>query len=63
MVAPMFPGLTVAYWLTLHGLVTVVAVLLYAITSHLLQQRRHPTAAIAWVLFILTCRTWRCRRS
>jgi cardiolipin synthase A/B len=41
------------YWLTLHAFVTIVAVLLYAITSHLLQQRRHPTAAIAWVLFIL----------
>jgi cardiolipin synthase A/B len=49
----MFPGLTTAYWLTLHGLATVVAVLLYIITSHLLQQRRHPSAAIAWVLFIL----------
>ena len=49
----MFPGLTLAYWLTVHGLVTVVAVLFYAITAHVLQQRRHPTAAIAWVLFIL----------
>ena len=49
----MFPGLTLAYWLTVHGLVTSVAVLLYAITAHVLQQRRHPTAAIAWVLFIL----------
>lgn len=49
----MFPGLTLAYWLTVHGLVTIVAVLLYAIASHVLQQRRHPTAAIAWVLFIL----------
>ena len=49
----MFPGLTIAYWLTLHGLVTVVAVLLYIVTSHVLQQRRHPTAAIAWVLFML----------
>lgn len=49
----MFPGLTFAYWLTVHGLVTLVAVLLYAITAHVLQQRRHPTAAIAWVLFIL----------
>ena len=49
----MFAGLTLAYWLTVHGLVTVVAVLLYTITAHVLQQRRHPTAAIAWVLFIL----------
>jgi cardiolipin synthase len=49
----MFPGLTLAYWLTLHGLVTLTAVLVYVITAHVLQQRRHPTAAIAWVLFIL----------
>ncbi|MES3012339.1 MAG: phospholipase D-like domain-containing protein [Pseudomonadota bacterium] len=49
----MFHGLNLAYWLTVHGLVTVVAVLLYTITAHVLQQRRHPTAAIAWVLFIL----------
>jgi len=49
----MFPGLTLAYWLTLHGLVTLTAVLVYVITAHVMQQRRHPTAAIAWVLFIL----------
>ena len=49
----MYVGLQFAYWLTLHGFVTVVSVLLYAITSHIRQQRRHPTAAIAWVLFIL----------
>ena len=49
----MFPGLTIAYWLTLHGLVTLLAVLIYIVTAHVLQQRRHPTAAIAWVLFIL----------
>ena len=49
----MYDGLTLAYWLTLHGFVTAVSVLLYAIASHVRQQRRHPTAAIAWVLFIL----------
>ena len=49
----MFPGLTLGYWLTLHGLVTVVAVLFYIVTSRLLHQRRHPSAAIAWVLFML----------
>jgi cardiolipin synthase len=42
-----------AHWLTLHGMVTVTAVLLYVITSHAMQQRRNPTASIAWVLFIL----------
>ncbi|MEO6033266.1 MAG: PLDc N-terminal domain-containing protein, partial [Burkholderiaceae bacterium] len=49
----MIHGLSLAYWLTLHGLVTLLAVLLYVVTAHVLQQRRHPTAAIAWVLFIL----------
>ncbi len=47
------PDATFNHWLTLHGLVTVAAVLLYAVSSHLMSQRRHPTAAIAWVLFIL----------
>lgn len=49
----MFADLPVAQLLTIHGLVTVAAVLLYAITSHVMQQRRQPTAAIAWMLFIL----------
>ncbi len=49
----MLPVLTLTYWLTIHGLVTVLAVMIYTLTTHLLQQRRHPTAAIAWVLFML----------
>ena len=49
----MFQGLSPAYWLTLHGLVTALAVLTYIVASHVMHQRRHPTAAIAWVLFIL----------
>lgn len=44
---------TATHWLTAHGLVTIVAVLVYVVTAHVRQQRRHPTAAIAWVLFIL----------
>jgi cardiolipin synthase len=47
------PALTLGSWLTLHGMVTVAAVLVYVISSHVMQQRRHPTAAIAWILFIL----------
>ncbi|MDE2095403.1 MAG: PLDc N-terminal domain-containing protein, partial [Burkholderiales bacterium] len=46
-------GLPLTFWLTIHGLATALAVLVYVITAHVLQQRRHPTAAIAWVLFIL----------
>jgi cardiolipin synthase A/B len=49
----MSSGSTLAHWLTLHGLVTVVAVLIYVGTSHVMHQRRHPAAAIAWMLFIL----------
>ena len=53
MVGVMTDGLTLAYGLTVHGLVTVLAVFVYAIAAHVLQQRRTPTAAIAWVLFML----------
>ena len=49
----MLYGFNFAYLLTLHGLFTLLAVLFYVITAHVLQQRRHPTAAIAWVLFIV----------
>ncbi len=40
-------------WLTLHSLVVVLSLLAYVVTAHLFEQRRHPTAAIAWVLFML----------
>lgn len=49
----MLLGPTVAHWLSLHGLVTLVAVLIYVVASHVRPQRRHPAAAIAWMLFIL----------
>ena len=39
-------------WLTVHGLVVALSLLTYVVTSHLFEQRRHPTAAIAWVLFM-----------
>jgi cardiolipin synthase len=47
------PTLTLSHWLSLHGLFTVATLLIYVVTSHVLQQRRHPSAAIGWVLFIL----------
>jgi cardiolipin synthase len=49
----MLLGLTLANGLTLHGLVTALAVLIYVIAAHVLHQRRNPTSAIAWVLFIM----------
>lgn len=45
--------LMLSHWLSLHGLFVVVALLVYVMATHALQQRRHPSAAIGWVLFIL----------
>lgn len=44
---------TLAHWLTLHGLITAVALLAYVVDARGGHTRRHPTAAIAWVLFIV----------
>lgn len=49
----MLSDLSLIHWLTLDGLITVVAVLVYVVNSHVLRQRRHPVAAVAWILFIL----------
>jgi cardiolipin synthase len=49
----MIPVLSLGTWLSLHGLITILALLLYTITSHVMRQRRHPSAAIAWILFML----------
>jgi cardiolipin synthase len=54
MTPPLLPiDLTLTHWLTLHGLVTVAGVLAYVVHAHATRQRRAPTAAIAWILFIL----------
>jgi cardiolipin synthase A/B len=45
-----FSGLNL---LTLHGFITATALFTYVITTHLRHQRRHPSAAVAWILFIL----------
>ncbi len=39
-------------WLSLHGLIVVIGLLVYVLTTHSLQQRRGPAAAISWVLTI-----------
>mgnify|MGYP000865825497 CR=1 FL=1 len=49
----MLSELSLIHWLTLDGLITVVAVLVYVVNSHVRRQRRHPVAAVAWMLFIL----------
>jgi cardiolipin synthase len=39
-------------WLSLHGLIVAFGLLIYVLTTHSLQQRRAPSAAISWVLTI-----------
>ncbi|MHB1231672.1 MAG: phospholipase D-like domain-containing protein [Burkholderiales bacterium] len=45
--------MTLSQWLTLHGLFSIAGLFVYVLVSHVLQQRRHPSAAIGWVLFML----------
>ena len=45
--------LNFGHLLTVHGLFVLAAVLVYVVSSHATQQRRHPAAAIAWMLFLL----------
>jgi len=39
-------------WLTLHGLVVLFGLAVYVLASRALYQRRHPSAAIAWVVML-----------
>ena len=49
-----FPShISETYGITLHGLMVVLSLLAYVVASHVFNQRRHPTAAIAWVFFFL----------
>jgi cardiolipin synthase len=42
------------HWLSLHGFLTLLALGVFLTASHSLRQRRHPSAAMAWLLsFIL----------
>ena len=40
------------HWLTFHGLVVLFGLLVYVLASRALYQRRHPSAAIAWVVML-----------
>lgn len=42
-------GFLVWHWVTLHGLMVMLGLGFYVITSHTFHLRRHPSAAIAWV--------------
>ncbi len=47
---PWIEHLTARHWLTLHGIVVVLGLVFYVTASHARRQRRHPSAAIAWVM-------------
>jgi cardiolipin synthase len=38
--------------ISVHGLIVMIGLLIYVLTTHSLQQRRAPTAAISWVMAI-----------
>ena len=40
-------------WVGLHGLVVMLGLAIYAIASHTLRQRRHPSAGIAWIISLV----------
>ena len=46
-------ALIVDNWEMLDALAVAVGLVIYVVASHTLHQRRHPSAAIAWVLGIL----------
>ncbi len=47
------PETLVGHWLTLHGLLVILGLGIYVTASHTLQQRRHPSAAVAWVVALV----------
>ena len=40
-------------WVSLHGVVVMAGLMTYVVASHTLRQRRHPSAAIAWVITLV----------
>lgn len=45
--------LFIRHWVSLHGLVVMLGLGIYVTASHTLHQRRHPSAAIAWVVALV----------
>jgi cardiolipin synthase A/B len=41
------------HWVTLQGLLALLGLAIYIVGSHTLHQRRHPSAAIAWVVALV----------
>lgn len=49
----MLNQLIARHWVTLHSLVVMLGLVIYATASHTRRQRRHPSAAIAWVISLI----------
>lgn len=49
----MILDLIARHWEILDALLAVIGLVIYVVASHSLHQRRHPSAAIAWVMGIL----------
>ena len=49
----MLNDLWARHWVSLHGLAVFLGVAVYAIASHTLHQRRHPSAAMAWIISLI----------
>jgi cardiolipin synthase len=43
-------NLSLRFLISLHGLIVMIGLAIYVAVSHTLHQRRHPSAAIAWVI-------------
>ncbi len=41
------------HWISIHGLIVMIGLSIYLTTSHTLHLRRHPTAAIGWVVALI----------
>jgi len=41
------------FLISLHGLIVMIGLVVYVTASHAMQQRRHPSAAIAWVITLV----------
>ena len=42
-----------SHWLSWHGWLTLLSLLIYLTASRIQKQRRHPSAAMAWVLSLV----------
>jgi len=49
----MWTDLSPRFLISLHGLIVMIGLVVYVTASHTMQQRRHPSAAIAWVITLV----------